>query len=112
MSDIRGKYSSSLKVVRTVEGSVTHERIYCMLDNKPVINLRKHLLMHYNMSFDDYLAFCGLPDDYPAVPERTRQLKEQASQKMAELGIEEIQSPPMIVWARRTRRRSNEKGVH
>lgn len=112
MSDIREKYSSSLKVVRSVEGSVTHERIYCMLDNKPVINLRKHLLIHYNMCFDDYLEFCGLSSDYPSVPERTRQMKEQASKKMAELGIEELQPPAMIGWARRTRRRPNEKGVH
>jgi predicted transcriptional regulator len=112
MSDIRGNYNPSLKVVRTIEGSVTHERIYCMLDNKPVINLRKHLLIHYNMSFDDYIAFCGLPSDYPSVPERTKQIKEQASQKMAELGIEEAQSPPVIAWARRTRHRPDEKGAH
>ncbi|MCV9965007.1 MucR family transcriptional regulator [Pararhizobium sp. BT-229] len=107
MSDIRQKYNASLRMVRTVEGSVTHERIYCLLDDKPVINLRKHLLVNYNMPFEDYLEFCGLPSDYPSVPERTRQIKEQAAQRMAELGVEDVTPPPMSLadWPKRTRRR-------
>ncbi|MBY3151295.1 hypothetical protein HFO56_02700 [Rhizobium laguerreae] len=111
MTDIREKYSSSIQIVRTVEGSITKERIYCLFDNRAVINLKKHLLMYYNMPFEDYLEFCALPGDYPWMPERTRVLKEQAAQRMAELGIDD-QVPQAPEWPKRPRRREDGKGAH
>jgi predicted transcriptional regulator len=114
MPDVRGKYYPPLEVVRTVEGSVTHERIYCLFDNQPVINLRKHLLIRYNMLFDEYLEFCGLPEDYPSVPERTREIKEQVMHRMAGLRAEETASPSMSLadWPKRTRQRLERTRAH
>lgn len=113
MTDIREKYSPSIKIVRTVEGSVTNARIYCLFDNKPVINLRKHLLMFYNMPFEDYLEFCGLPADYPSVPERTRIMKEQAALKMAELGVDDHELPPEPPqWPKCPRKNDEGKSAH
>jgi predicted transcriptional regulator len=111
MSDIRQKYSPALKIARTIEGSITNERIYCLFDNKPVVNLRKHLLTFYNMPFEDYLEFCGLPADYPSVPERTRIMKEQAAQKMAELGVVEMDLPMIPEVTKRTRRQDDRKNA-
>lgn len=113
MTDIREKYSRSIKIVRTVEGSFTNERIYCLFDNKAVINLKKHLLMFYNMPFEDYLEFCGLPADYPWMPERTRVMKEQAAQRMAELGVDDRElQPEAPQWPKRPSKRDEGKSAH
>jgi predicted transcriptional regulator len=112
MTDIREKYSRTIEIVRTVEGSVTNERIYCLFDDRPVINLRKHLLMLYNMPFEDYLEFCGLPADYPWMPERTRIMKEQAAQRMAELGVSDEELPPEPQWPKRPRKSDEGKSAH
>lgn len=111
MPEFHGKYNPSIKVVRPVEGSVTHERIFCLFDGKPVVNLKRHLLIHYNMQFEDYIEFCGLPSDYPDMPERSRELKEQASLKIEELRLEDFVLPPVSLgdWPRRTRIRPDEK---
>lgn len=57
--------SSQPKIVRPIEGSVTRSRIICLFDNVERIIMNRHVKKKYGMSWDEYKAFCGLPDDYP-----------------------------------------------
>ena len=59
--------SDDPRIVRPIEGSVTDAAIYCLFDNQPRMFLSRYLKAKYNMTPEEYRAFCALPDDYPMV---------------------------------------------
>lgn len=54
-------------IVRGFEGSVTAAKIFCLLDGKGYQFLGPVVLEKYGMTWKQYLAYCGLPADYPSV---------------------------------------------
>ena len=47
--------------------SVHDEYIICLDDGKIFKSLKRHLMVSYNMTPEDYRAKWGLPDDYPMI---------------------------------------------
>lgn len=50
-----------------IERSVYDDCLICLEDGAKLKMLKRHLRTHFNMSFEEYKAKWGLPDDYPAV---------------------------------------------
>ena len=68
------------KIVMPVEESVTDELIYCLFDRVGRKMISRHILAKYNMTWPQYLEYCGLPNDYPRVAPK---YSEQVSGTMA-----------------------------
>jgi predicted transcriptional regulator len=51
--------------IRSAEGSVTRDGIYCLFDNVHRTMLARHLSIEYGITPREYRAICGLPEDYP-----------------------------------------------
>jgi predicted transcriptional regulator len=59
--------TSTPAITRERKGSVTRELIYCLFDGKGFAFPAKHVKEVYGMEWENYLAHCGLPSDYPSV---------------------------------------------
>lgn len=61
-----------------IRSSIKPDHLVCLEDGKKLRMLKRHLMVHYNMTPDDYRAKWGLPRDYPMVApsyaERRREL--------------------------------------
>ncbi|NTF17381.1 hypothetical protein G6L37_02995 [Agrobacterium rubi] len=68
------------RIIMPVEESVTDELVYCLFDGIGRKMISRHILARYNMTWPEYLAYCGLPNDYPRVAPK---YSEQVSGKMA-----------------------------
>ncbi|MCZ7861799.1 MucR family transcriptional regulator [Agrobacterium salinitolerans] len=56
---------SNPKIIRSAEGSVTDDGIYCLFDNQRRVMLSRYVEAKYGMTPDRYKEYCGLPADYP-----------------------------------------------
>lgn len=61
------KYPVNPPIVRDARGSVTRDKIVCLLDGEAMAFPANHVRDNYGMTWSQYLAYCGLPDDYPMV---------------------------------------------
>ena len=61
-----------------IRSSIKPDHLVCLEDGKKLRMLKRHLMVHYGMTPDDYRAKWGLPRDYPMVApsyaERRREL--------------------------------------
>jgi len=61
-----------------IRSSIKPDHLVCLEDGKKLRMLKRHLMVHYSMTPDDYRAKWGLPKDYPMVApnyaERRREL--------------------------------------
>lgn len=51
----------------SIRASVKPDFIVCLEDGKKLKMLKRHLMVHFNMTPDEYRAKWGLPADYPMV---------------------------------------------
>ncbi len=61
-----------------IRSSIKPDHLVCLEDGKKLRMLKRHLMVHYGMTPDDYRTKWGLPRDYPMVApsyaERRREL--------------------------------------
>jgi hypothetical protein len=55
------------RIIMNVEDSITDDLIYCLFDDVGRKMITRHILGKYNMTWEQYLDYCGLPADYPRV---------------------------------------------
>ncbi|MFU0503674.1 Ros/MucR family transcriptional regulator [Pseudaminobacter sp. NGMCC 1.201702] len=51
----------------SIKRSVTRSHIFCLEDGKKFKSLKRHLMVHHNMSPEEYRERWDLPSDYPVV---------------------------------------------
>jgi predicted transcriptional regulator len=51
----------------SIRASVKPDYIVCLEDGKKLKMLKRHLMVHFNLTPDEYRAKWGLPADYPMV---------------------------------------------
>jgi predicted transcriptional regulator len=49
-----------------VDQSVFDDYIVCLFDGQKRKMMHRYVMAKYGMTWDEYKAYCGLPDDYPA----------------------------------------------
>ncbi len=59
--------TSNPKIIVLADQSVFDDYIVCMFDGQKRKMMHRHVMARYGMTWDEYKAYCGLPDDYPAV---------------------------------------------
>ncbi|MBY3151101.1 hypothetical protein HFO56_01580 [Rhizobium laguerreae] len=64
---VGAEVSSGPEIVRDRKGSVSRDLIYCLFDGEGFPFPERHIKEKYGMDWEDYLAYCGLPADYPSV---------------------------------------------
>jgi predicted transcriptional regulator len=69
----------------SVRSSVKPDFIVCLEDGKKLKMLKRHLMVHFNLTPDEYRAKWGLPADYPMVAPNYA-LQRQALAKQMGLG--------------------------
>jgi predicted transcriptional regulator len=53
------------KIIRSAEGGVQPTGLHCLFDDEHRVMLGRHVMARYGMSREQYIAYCGLPSDYP-----------------------------------------------
>lgn len=69
-------------IIMRVEDSVTENKIYCLFDGVGRAMITRHIRQKWNMTWEEYLAYCKLPADYPRVAPA---YSESKSRKMSEV---------------------------
>lgn len=65
---IHAKFPSiPLKPIVPVSESVQEDKLVCLIDGHEGKMLKRWLRSKYNMEYHEYIAFFGLPEDYPSV---------------------------------------------
>jgi predicted transcriptional regulator len=89
-------------IVMSVEDSVTDTKIYCLFDGVGRAMITRHIRQKWGMTWDEYLAYCKLPPDYPRVAPAYSEAK---SRKMSEV------LNPMRSVSEKERRWKREKAI-
>ena len=71
-----------LKPAVPIKRSIQPDHIICLEDGKKFKSLKRHLMIHYNMTPQEYREKWGLPADYPMVAPNYALARSELAKKM------------------------------
>jgi Predicted transcriptional regulator len=70
------------EIIVPADQTVFEDHIVCMFDGSKRKLMHRHVLATYGMTWDEYKAYCGLPEDYPAIAPSYAHAKREIAKKM------------------------------